>query len=543
MTLPQTLALALRHHHAGRLAEAHNNLGSVLRDQGQFNAAIVEYQCALRLKTDYAAAHNNLGVALHDRGNIDEAMAAFRRSLALQPNDACALNNLGNALKDEGEVQAAIAEYRLALRARPDFASAHSNLLLSLHDPQGLDPAAIFAEHRRWDELHARPLARFIPVHANHPNAERRLRVGYVSPDFREHSVACFFENLLASHDREQAEVFCYDDLPQADAVTARLQKHAACWRTIRGATDAQVAALIREDKIDLLVDLSGHTSGHRLLVVARQPAPVQVSYPGYCDTTGMKAMDYRLTDALADPPGATEHLHTETLVRLHDCAWCFRPPPDAPPVSDPPMHRAGHLTFGSFNALPKVTDATLALWSRILLAVPGSHLLLKNIGLREPSVQMRIRGALEKAGIAPERSELIGPAPSIAEHLTTYRRVDIALDTFPYHGTTTTCEALWMSVPVVTLAGQTHASRVGVSLLTTVGLPELIAQDQDDYLRLAVQLAADMTRLADLRATLRTRLAASPLMDAPRFARHLEAAYREMWRTWCMDRSTASAP
>ena len=520
-------------------AAAQNNLGLALRDRGDLAGAIAAYRQALQLQPSYPDALNNLGVALHGQGEFDAAIASYQHALRLQPDCAEAHTNLGVTLHHRGEFAAAIAAYRRALECQPDDAQAHCNLLLILHYPDDLDPAAIFAEHCRWDEAHARPLAPGLAAHANLPDPERRLRVGYVSPDFREHAVASFFENLLAAHDRDRVEVFCYDDVRAEDAVTLRLQKHAACWRKIRGVSDAQVAELIREDRIDILVDLAGHTSRHRLLVFARQPAPVQVTYLGYCDTTGMKAMDYRLTDALADPPGATEHLHSEQLIRLPASAWCFRPPADAPPVNALPLHRAGHLTFGCFNGLPKLNPATLILWSRILLAVPGSRLLLKNVGLREPSVQSRIRGVLEHAGIAAERITLLGPAPNIAEHLAAYGRVDIALDTFPYHGTTTTCEALWMGVPVVTLAGPTHESRVGVSLLTNAGLPELIARDRDEYSRLAVQLAADVTRLADLRATLRARLAASPLLDAPRFARNVEAAYRAMWRQWCVERST----
>ena len=523
-------------------AQAHFNLGNALRSTGQLREAVAAYRRALQLQPADAETHNTLGAALHERGEIDQAIAAYRRSLELQPS-AFARNNLGSALKDEGRIEESLAEFRLALHARPDFATAHSNLLFCLHYLSAWDAAATFAEHCRWDELHARPLSRFIEPYVNPPEPERRLRIGYVSPDFREHPVAFFLEGFLGSHDHALVEVFCYACLPRVDAVTGRLRQYAAHWRTIAGLSDERAAELIREDRIDILVDLAGHTAENRLPIFARQPAPVQVSYLGYCDTTGMKAMDYRLTDALADPPGATEHLHTEQLVRLPDCAWCFRPLAEAPPVSDPPMHRAGHVTFGCFNALPKLTDATLALWSRILLAVPGSHLLLKNFGLREPSVQVRIRGVLENAGIAAERVELLGPARSIAEHLAAYARVDLALDTFPYHGTTTTCEALWMGVPVIALAGPVHASRVGVSLLTNVGLPELIANDADDYVRTAVQLAADTTHLAELRATLRGRMASSPLMDAPRFTRNVELAYREMWRKWCAVSSKSASP
>ena len=337
--------------------------------------------------------------------------------------------------------------------------------------------------------------------------------------------------------------MFCYANLPRPDPVTARLQRLVPHWRDIYKAPDAQVADRIRQDGIDILVDLAGHTAHNRLLLFARKPAPVQATWLGYPDTTGLKAMDHRLTDAHADPPGTTEHLHTEQLIRLPDCAWCFRPSEHAPPVSEPPMPRAGHITFGCFNALPKINAPLLRLWSEILLGVPGSRLLLKNAAVRDPSVQQRMRTVLEEAGVAPGRIELAGHIPEPAGHLASYGRVDIALDTFPYHGTTTTCEALWMGVPVVTLAGKTHASRVGVSLLANVGLPDLVARDPGEYVRIAAALGTDAHRLAEFRASLRERMAASPLMDATRFARNVEQAYREMWRAWCaMRQNTLSA-
>jgi predicted O-linked N-acetylglucosamine transferase (SPINDLY family) len=260
----------------------------------------------------------------------------------------------------------------------------------------------------------------------------------------------------------------------------------------------------------------------------------VQVTWLGYPDTTGLETMDYRLTDALADPPGTTEHLHTEQLVRLPDGAWCFHPRADAPAVSTGPVAHTGHVTFGCFNAQPKITTPLLQLWADLLRGVPGARLFLKNRSLSDAATQQRLRTVLADCGIAPERLQLAGYAPRPDEHLAAYGRVDIALDTFPYHGTTTTCEALWMGVPVVTLAGKTHASRVGVSLLSRVGLTELVAETAEDYVRLATELASDLPRLAELRRTLRPRMAASPLTDAPRFARAIEAAYRDMWRAWC---------
>jgi predicted O-linked N-acetylglucosamine transferase (SPINDLY family) len=466
-------------------------------------------------------------------GWLDEAIAAFRQLLAVQPNFAEAHNSLGRALAEQGRLDEALAAYRRTLQIRPDYAEAHGNLLLSLHYAPEFDAQTMFEEHCLWGDVHAGPLAPFIQPNTNDRSPDRPLRGGYVSPDFREHSVAFFLENLLACHDPGQIEIFCYADMSRPDAVTVRLQQHAAHWRRITGLSDAQVAELIRIDRIDILVDLSGHTAHYRLLVFARKPAPVQVSWLGYRDTTGLKAMDYRLTDAHADPPGTTELWHTEQLVRLPDCAWCFRPSEHAPAVSPPPRLRAGHITFGCFNARPKITVPLLKFWADILLGVPGSRLVLENQSLRDISTQQRLRTVMAKAGISSNRIDLENPTPELADHLASYGRVDIALDTFPYHGTTTTCEALWMGVPVVSLSGKTHPSRVGVALLKNVGLPELVAPTPEDYVQRTVELATDLPRLDGLRSTLRQRMQASPLMDAPRFARHIEAAYRMMWHKW----------
>ena len=515
-------------------AEAHNNLGNMLNEQGRFDEAAAAYRRALELKPNFPEAHNNLGNMLKEQGRLDEAVAAYRSALESRPGFAMAHNNLGSALKDQGRLGEAIAAYRRALQLDPSYRQARSNLLLVLHYKSVCGIAELCAEHRRWDEIHARPLARGIAPHANVRNPDRTLRIGYVSPDFWEHPVAFFLDGLLAHHDRSQAEVYCYACSPHEDHFTARLRRHAAHWRSLAGLSDEQAARLIREDSIDILVDLAGHTGRNRLPVFARKPAPVQVTYLGYCDTTGLSTMDYRLTDALADPPGTTEHLHSEQLVRLPDSAWCYRPSEQSPQVTPPPALRSGHITFGCFNVRPKITDEMLSLWATLLCKVPASRLLLKNMGLREPSVQLHIRALLEKAGIPPGRVELAGSVPSLREHLGCYSRVDIALDTFPYHGTTTTCDALWMGLPVVTLAGLTHASRTGLSLLTNAGLPELVATSADDYLRIASQLASDPARLSVLRSTLRARLAKSPLLDAQRFARNVEQAYRQMWKTWC---------
>ncbi len=523
-------AIALRPHSP----DAYSNLGNALREKGETDQAITAFRQAIALQPDLAEAHGNLGVALKDQGQFDEAIAAYRQALALKPCYPDALNNLGAALKDQGQLDEAIAICRRAIELQPTFVQAHSNLLFSLRYHPDPDSRVIAAEHRRWNQQHGEPLRQFIQPHPNDRTPERRLRIGYVSPDFREHSVAYFIENLLASHDPAQVEVFCYANLVRPDAVTTRLHGMVPHWREIFGLSDAQVADLIRRDRIDLLIDLAGHTTGNRLLVFARKPAPVQVSWLGYPGSTGVEAIDYRLTDSLADPTGSAEEQPSEKLVRLAACAWCYRPSAEAPPVSDPPVVGVSHVTFGCFNVLPKITTPMLNLWSRLLHAVPGSHLLLKGASLHDASTRGRLRHGFQSSGISADRLELTGYIPGQAAHLTCYGRVDIALDTFPYHGTTTTCEALWMGVPVVSLAGNTHCSRVGVSLLTHVGLPELIATSEDHYLQLAAALAADLPRLTHLRRTLRERMQQSPLMDAPRFARAIEAAYREMWREWC---------
>ena len=516
------------------LPEAHYNLGSACLAKGLLDIAIAAYRRAVALRPDYCDAFTNLGVALYERGQLEDSIAACRQAIALKPESAVAHSNLGNALRDQGRYDEAIAAYRTAIALKGDLAETHSNLVFAMNYHPGCDAEAIANEHRRWDLMHAEPLKGFIVPYVNNRTSERKLRIGYLSPDFRAHSVSFFLEGLLASHDPREVEVFCYSSVARPDLLTEHLRGLVPHWRDILCNSDEEAANLIRQDAIDILVDLAGHTADNRLLIFARKPAPVQVTWLGYPATTGLDAMDWRLTDALADPPGTTEHLHAERLFRLPGCAWCFRAADEAPPVSAAPMLQAGRLTFGCFNSQPKITTPMLRLWAEILLAVPGSRLLLKNRFLRDASTRQRTQAALGDFGIAAQRIELVEQAQELADHLATYSQVDIALDTFPYHGTTTTCEALWQGVPVITLAGKTHASRVGVSLLTNVGLSEFIATTPDEYVERAVALAADLPRLAALRQGMRARMQASPLMDAPRFARKIEAAYREIWKKSC---------
>ncbi len=510
--------------------EAHSNLGNALHDRRLLDEAIAAHLQAITLHPDFPEAYCNLGAALRDAGQLDEAITACRHAIALKPEYPEAYGTLASVLKDQGQIDEAIAGFQKAIALKPDFPAAQSSLLLTLNYHPDFAASAVTEEHRRWSRQHAEPLTQFIQMHRNDRTHDRRLRIGYVSPDLRAHPVGRFLLPLLAHHDHDRFEVFGYAHVPVPDAMTARLRSHADAWRSLVGLSDAEAAGLIREDEIDILVDLAGHTANHRLLVFARRPAPVQVTWLGYPNTTGLAAIDFRLTDPCADPmePQSTDDF--EELIRVAPCAWCFDPGP-SPPVA---RRLNGPVTFGSFNNWAKVSDPMLRLWGRILAAVPDSRLLLKSAGTGSTRVRQRVRQVMEESGIAPERLELRGHEADHLGHLALYERMDIALDTYPYHGTTTTCEALWMGVPVVTLAGHHHAARVGVSLLTNAGLPEFVAETPDDYFRLAVTLASDLPRLAHLRATMRDRLERSPLMDAPRFARDIEAAYREMWRQWC---------
>ncbi len=523
---------------------AWNNLGIAKRCKGEFDQAIAAFDRAIALDPGYAEAYCNRGAAMRENGVLDESLESCRKSIAINPNLAEAYNILGNLLKDTGDVDGAMSAFRRAIELKPDFAIAHSNLVFNLHYPPGIKATEIAEEHFRWDRQHAKPLPKFAvglepdsgPAIRGDPDRDRRLRIGYVSPDFRDHAVARFLLPLMTHHDRQAVEIVAYSNVRVPDALTEHFRGLADHWRDVVGLSDAEAADQIREDQIDILVDLAGHTADHRLLIFAHKPARIQATYLGYPDTTGLSAIDYRITDAHADPPGMTERYHSEQLIRLNPCAWCFGPPVDAP-VPIRLSHSHAHtepITFGCFNTFAKVTVPMLQMWSRILLAVPRSHLLLKSDSLGSLRLQAEVRRRMAELGITADRLELRGKEREYSGHLGLYGKMDIALDTFPYHGTTTTCEALWMGVPVISLAGSTHVSRVGVSLLTSVGLPELVAETPEQYVDVAAKLANDASRLNDLHLTLRERMRRSPLTDGRGLARNIEAAYRQMWRTSC---------
>ena len=512
--------------------EAHFNLGNALSDKGQFDKAIAAFHQAIALDPHPPVTHNNLGNALWARGEFDAAIAAYLQAIALKPDYSDAYSNLGHALHSKGQLDESIVAYRRAMALSPDSAWIHSNLVYTLHFHPAFDARAIAEELRRWNRRHAEPLRQFIQPHANDRSPERRLRVGYVSPDFRDHCQSLFTIPLLAHHDHTALEIFCYASVARPDGYTRRIAGYADVWRDVRPLSDAGLCALIRADRIDILVDLTMHMAHGRPLLFARKPAPVQAAWLAYPGTTGIDAMDYRLTDPYLDPlePGVDEW-YAEKSLRLPATFWCYDPPENPPPEVGPlPALTNGQVTFGCLNNFCKVNEGVLKLWAQVMAGVVDSRLvILAEMGQhREWTLTV-----LEGLGVSRQRVRFAAQRPRL-EYLKLYQQIDIGLDTLPYNGHTTSLDSYFMGVPVVTLVGKTVVGRAGLSQLTNLGLPELIARTPEEYVRIAAALARDLPRLAALRATLRERMRNSPLMDAPRFARDIERAYREMWRQWC---------
>jgi len=550
-------------------AEASFNLGIALRSQGRFAEAREAFGRATELKAAYseamdALAHahialydwpaaarvlneiiaiwprkaemrNNLGIVYQAMGRIEDAIASYEAALSINPHLTVALNSLGSAHQGRGDFERAEHYYRQCLAAAPGDLQARSNFLMLLNYLPDAKADAVFAEHLEWGRVaegRMPPLERI----AFDRDPQRRLRVGYLSPDFCEHSVASFIEPVLKHQDRSRFQIWCYSNLPMPDETTQRLKGYADGWRDIDKLSDGETARLIRDDRIDILVDLAGHTANSRLAVLAARSAPLQMTWIGYPNTTGLATIDYRITDGIADPEGE-EAYYSETLLRLDGCFLCYQPPPDAPEVAPLPALAKGHVTFGSFNNFSKINPGVLQLWSAVLKQVPGSRLLLKCPALTDADTRARVSAALAQLGIGAERVDLLGHTRTREEHLALYARVDIALDTFPYNGTTTTCEALWMGVPVLSLAGQRHAGRVGASLLTAAGLAGWLAETPESFVATAQARAADVAGLARLRGSLRGQLSDSSLCDAAGFVRRLDNA---MWRV-CAGHGTAN--
>lgn len=512
-------------------ADARYALGLVLKALGRINEAIAEYQESIHLVPNHADVHISLGSAYLEGSQTHLARRALETALAIDPGSATAHGSLGNAYTLMGRLDEGLPYLEKAVRLEPDNAAIFSNLVYYCHYSPAYGPMDLLRLARQWNDRHGRPRATKRKPHRNDRDPDRRLRVGYVSGDFRVHPVGWFMTPVFAAHDASAVETFAYSASAYADDLTRRIQTGVGHWREVAGVSDSDLAAMIRADRIDILVDLAGHTARHRLLAFTEKPAPVQVTavVPG---TSGVEAIDYFLSDRFETPPGSEAHF-SETVIRLPDGFHCYGPPSYAPEVAPLPAGLNGAVTYGCFNNLAKVTPQVIALWAKVLEAVPGARLLLKTKALDDPDAQAWYRERTAAAGIAPERLMLAGGAPH-AELLAAYGEVDITLDPFPYSGGLTTLESLWMGVPVVTLSGETFAGRHSTSHLMNIGLTELIAATPQDYVAIAAGLANDRDRLAGLRAGLRARLAASPICDAERHTRNLEAAYRGMWRAWC---------
>ncbi|HZZ20943.1 MAG TPA: tetratricopeptide repeat protein [Opitutaceae bacterium] len=510
--------------------EALDNLGALISSSAGFDAAVPILRQLVVLQPSSALAIANLGVALAQSGHQDEALGYLDRAVQIDPSLSLAHNGRALVLQETYRIPEAVEAYRTALVHNPLNLEARSGRLLALHYLEGVSREAVLAEHLDYGKAVPPPRA-LRP--ANLPDAERRIRVGFLSADLRTHSVAYFLEPLLAGLDPSQFEIVLYHDHARVDGMSTKLRSRSALWRHVAGMPHDALEALVRADAPDILVDLAGHTGINRLPVFARRVAPVQVSYLGYPDTTGLAEMDYRFVDQVTDPFGVADPFHTEELVRFAPTAWCYAPPGCAPePVrsEDAP----DHITFGCFNNFSKVGDETLRCWAEILSAVPRSRLLLKGHGLNSTLIAARLKERLAASGLEEHRVELAGRTPNLAAHLALYGMVDVALDTFPYNGTTTTCEALWMGVPIVTMTGDRHGSRVGASLLSAIGHPEWIAGDVADYVRAAANLGRDPALRTTSRSILREQMRSSPLMDQPGQAARFGAALRQTWASWC---------
>lgn len=506
------------------------NLGNILQDIGEQDAAIAAYRASLAQQPDLALAHYNLGGIFKRQGRLAEAAAAYHAALLSEPGNADAWHNLSSVLREEGRIEEAISTARSAVATDSQNSHRQSNLLYTLQFHPGLTAGEIAGEHALWNEHVSAPLRAARQPHGNAPGADRRLRVGFVSPDFYQHAVAFFLGPLFEALDRTQVEVCCYSDVRGGDATTERLRKAADRWCDARRLPATGLADRIRRDEIDILIDLTMHTGSNRLEAFALKPAPIQVSWLAYPGSTGLETMDYRITDTFLEPPGVATSSAGERPWRLPDSWCCYEPHPDFPEIGPLPSAQAGYVTFGSINKFARVNQAVLECWARLLAAVPDSHLLLL---CPEGDCRDRVGRFFADRGVAGARLEWVAflPWDRYVHH---FGRIDLALDPFPGNGMTTTLHSLWMGLPVVSLAGETPLSRAGLSLLSVAGLPELVATSVDEYVRIAATLARDRARLESLRATMRDRLRASPLLNAPRFARNLEVAFRGMWCRWC---------
>jgi protein O-GlcNAc transferase len=548
--------------------EAYTNLGSALQSLGKTDLAVPLFEKAVEIDPDFLDGQSNLAgalstvgrkedalkavdaalrirprakdhfmraIILRDLSRHDEGVEAVREVLKLEPNSVAALTALGYALQERGALDEAMEVLNRSLALNPD-PQTHSNVLMTMNYHPGYSPADLLAAHKQWASTHETPFRDRWPAHSNDPSPDRKLRVGYVSPDFRSHSVAFFLEPILENHDHEQFEVFAYAHLVSTDMSTWRLRAKIDRWRETSGLHWEKVAEQIRDDQIDILIELAGHTANNSLPVFARKPAPIQINMIGFPSTTGLSAIDYRVTDEQCDPTGISDAFTTESLIRMPDIFWCYQPPHSAPEIGELPA-LGGTVTFTSVNNFTKVTPTIQRMWARLLVAVPNSRLIIQTAAVGSEQTQKRVQEIFTAEGVQPQRIEFRN-ATGMTLYLELLERSDMTLDPFPFNGGTTTCHSLWMGAPVVTLAGDRHASRMGLSMMTAIGLPEFVAYTPEQYIQIATMFAKDLPRLGAIRAGMRQRLNDSPLLDAKTYTRNLESAYRAVWRRWCAEHS-----
>eukprot|EP00898_Chlorokybus_atmophyticus_P005952 jgi/Chlat1/6358/Chrsp44S05822 len=518
-------------------AEAYNNLGVIHKDRENLDKAVECYQMALLIKPQFSQSLNNLGVVYTVQGKMDQALQMIQAAIAANPQYEEAYNNLGVLHRDAGNIPEAIAAYEQCLAIDPDSRNAGQNRLLALNYIQETaEDDVLYHAHKEWGDRFQRLFA-LCPPPLQSADRDRPITIGYVSPDFFTHSVSYFIMAPLLHHSYANFRIICYSAVVKGDQKTQKfrevVESRGGVWKEITGIDERSVAQLVQQDGVDILVELTGHTANNRLGTMACKPAPVQVTWIGYPNSSGLSTIDYRLTDAIVDSP-ETKQQFVEELIRLPGCFLCYTPAPTAPPVAPAPCLSCGFVTFGSFNNLAKMTRRVLALWGRILRSVPNSRLVLKCKPFTSPTVQRRFLSIMAEEGVDAVRIDLMPLMLLNSDHLNSYSLMDISLDTFPYAGTTTTCESLYMGVPCIALAGDLHAHNVGVTLLSQLGLHEHIAQSEDEYVDIAVSMAADIPALGNLRAVMRERMLSSRLCDGPNFTRDLERTYRMLWERWC---------
>lgn len=509
-----------------------NDFGILLHQLGNHSAAIENLQAAIRLEPGFSGAHVNLGNVCKSQRKLVDACRHYQKAIGINPEDSSAHNNLGTVLKDLGRVAEGVQHYRLALQLRDGFIEAESSLLLSLQYLSDVSLDDLHEAHAAWAKRWSGSAGPPMGAPSNPPAPDRPLRIGYVSADFRTHPVGLFLAPVLAAHDSSNFHVTCYHDQFTGDQVTERLQSLADDWRQVAGAENRNLAQMIRDDGIDLLVDMAGHTANNRLQMFALRPAPVQATWIGYLHSTGLAQMDYLLADEVSVPPD-TRQRFSEQVVRLPGSFLCYGLPPDTPAVGELPAKKNGYVTFACFNNLAKITDEVILLWADILKCVEDSRLVIRNQAFHDDGFRRDYTEKLAASGIPAARLKLENYAPR-GEYFASYNAVDIMLDPYPFSGGTISCDALWMGVPVVTLAGDRMASRTSASVLRAVGLDEFVTDTGEAYVRRSAALAGDLVRLESLRAGMRARFAESTLGDAGKFTRNLESAYRRMWVNWC---------